>query len=63
MNGTKKWYLSKTLWFNVAAFVAAVLASFGYTGALPDDWLPFVVPALAIINAILRLITNKKLTV
>lgn len=62
MNGTKKWYLSKTLWFNVAAFIAAALAAFGYEGTLPDNWVPFVVPAVAIINAILRLITNKQLT-
>ena len=62
MNGTKKWYLSKTLAFNVAAFVAAVLASFGYTGTLPDDWMTFVVPVVTIINALLRLITDKRLT-
>ena len=61
LNNSKKWYASKTLWFNVAAFVVAVLASFGYSGTLPDDWAPFIVPIVTIINIILRLTTNKKL--
>ncbi len=62
MNGTKKWYMSKTLAFNIVAFIVAVLASFGYEGTLPDAWVPFVVPAVTIINLILRLITEKRLT-
>jgi len=62
MNGSKKWYMSRTLWFNVVAFVVAVLAAFGYEGALPDGWVPFVVPVVTIINTLLRLVTNKKLT-
>jgi len=59
---TKKWYASKTFWFNILAFVSAVLASFGYSGEVPDDWALFVAPAVALVNIILRFITNKGIT-
>lgn len=62
MNNSKKWYMSKTLWWNAVAFGIAVIAAFGYEGTLPDDWVPFVVPVVAVINGLLRIITEKKLT-
>jgi hypothetical protein len=58
----KKWYLSKTFWFNIVAFVVAVLGSFGYTGEIPDEWGQFVLPVVFLINVILRFISNKKLS-
>ncbi len=62
MNGNKKWYKSKTLWFNAVAFGLTVLAAFGYEGTLPEDWAPFVVPVVALINGLLRIISEKRLT-
>jgi len=55
----KKWYASKTLWFNIAALIFAVLGNFGYTGNLPAEWALFVPAIVAIVNMVLRLITNK----
>ncbi len=55
----KKWYESKTFWFNVLAFVVAVAMAFGYTGELPSDWQVLVPAVVAIINIILRFITHQ----
>jgi len=57
----KKWYASKTLWFNVLALIVAVAANFGYTGELPADWGVFVPVLIVAINLILRLITKQPL--
>jgi len=59
----KKWYESKTLWFNVLALVVAVAANYGYTGELPSEWGLFVPVIVIIINLILRLVTKQPLTV
>ena len=58
----KHWYTSKTLWFNVVAFVIAVLENYGYTGLLPDEWALFIPAAIALVNFILRWVTSQKLT-
>ena len=55
----KKWYLSKTLWFNLVALVIAVLANYGYVGELPEDWQVFVAPIIALVNFVLRLLTKE----
>ena len=59
----KKFYVSKTIWFNGVAFLLAValpvLASYGYTGELPATWSVFVVPAIALVNLVLRFITKE----
>lgn len=59
----KKFYASKTFWFNVVAFVLAVgipvAGQFGYTGEIPADWAVFVVPAIALVNLILRFLTKE----
>jgi hypothetical protein len=57
----KKWYQSKTVWFNTLAFVVAVAASFGFDGSLPMNLEVFVVPAVTVINLILRGVTTKKI--
>ena len=59
---SKKWYASKTLWFNLLAFIVAVAAGFGYTGELPADWGVYVPAVIAIINVILRFITNQSIS-
>jgi len=55
----KKWYASKTLWFNVLALVCAIAAGFGYTGELPAEWALFVPAIIAAINVLLRLVTKQ----
>jgi len=59
LNNGKKWYESKTIWLNVLALIVAVAAGFGYTGELPADWVVFVPAIIAIINLILRLVTDR----
>ena len=59
----KKFYASKTFWFNTVAFGVAVLlpilGQYGYTGEVPAAWAVFIVPALALVNIILRFVTKK----
>ena len=54
----KKWYASKTLWFNLLALVVAVLANYGYESALPTDWELFVPAIVLVVNFGLRLLTK-----
>lgn len=46
--------INKTYIFNAIAFIVAVLGGFGYSGELPESWMPFVVPAVLLINLILK---------
>ena len=58
----KKWYESKTLWFNVLALVVAVASGFGFAEFDPDPNIISIAAGLvAFINLILRLLTDKKL--
>jgi uncharacterized membrane protein len=59
---SKKWWTSKTLWFNFLAFVVAVATGFGYTGELPEDWAVFVPAVIAVINLILRWVTKQPIS-
>jgi hypothetical protein len=56
----KKWYESKTFWFNVLALAVAVLENFGYTGVLPEDWQVFVPVVVVLVNLVLRLFATKE---
>ena len=55
----KKWYASKTLWFNALAFIVAVAAQFGYESELSADLQAFVLPVVFLINLVLRFITKE----
>ena len=59
----KKFYVSKTIWFNGLAFLLAValpvLAQYGYTGEVPAAWGVFVIPAITLVNLILRFVTKE----
>jgi len=55
----KKWYASKTLWFNLVALAVAVLGQFGYSGELPAEWAIYVPVIVAVVNMILRLVSNE----
>lgn len=58
----KKFYQSKTFWFNGVAFIVAILSAFGYTGEVSSELGAFVVPAVLLINVALRFITEKKIS-
>ena len=59
----KKFYASKTFWFNALAFILAVgipvLGQYGYTGELSPDLGVFVIPAIALVNLVLRFLTKE----
>jgi len=58
----KKWYLSKTLWFNVIAFVVLVVNAFGFKEFQPDGELEsYAFATVVIINVILRAVTKSAL--
>ena len=59
----KKWYLSKTFWFNGVALVVMVLGAFGYTGEVPQEWGVYAPAIVALVNLVLRsFFTEKPLT-
>ena len=58
---SKQWYMSKTLWFNLFALIAAIASAFGYTGELPQNWAVFVPAIVAVINMVLRLIVKQEI--
>jgi hypothetical protein len=64
MNETKPWYLSKTLWFNIACVALASLES--NTGILqpflPVNFYSALAVGLPVVNGVLRVITTKGLT-
>ena len=55
----KKWYESKTLWFNVMAVIVLVAGVFGYTGELSGDWAEAGGIILAVVNLVLRIVTKQ----
>ena len=59
---TKKWYESKTLWFNVVAICVLVAGSFGYTGELSGDWAEAAAVILAVVNLVLRIVTKQPIS-
>jgi hypothetical protein len=59
----KKWYLSKTVWFNVLYAIVVVAGFFGFAGFEPSPELKEVLLILGpVVNFILRLLTNKGVT-
>jgi len=52
---TKKFYESKTVWFNVIVFVVAFLALPEFISVLPAVWLPYAVLGGTVGNLILRI--------
>lgn len=55
---SKSWFASKTLWWNILAFVVAIASAFGYADELPQEWAVFVPAIIAVVNMILRLMTK-----
>lgn len=60
---SKPWYASKTLWVNLLTLIAAVAGAFGIDVGLDDETKATIVAgALAVVNVVLRLVTEKPVT-
>jgi hypothetical protein len=60
---SKKWYVSKTLIFNILYVLVVVAGFFGFAGFEPSPELKEVLLILGpVVNFILRLLTNKGVT-
>lgn len=55
----KKWYMSRTLRVNVLVFSLAVIDAYNASFGMPTEVYAFVIP---VINVMLRMITEDKLT-
>jgi hypothetical protein len=55
----KKFYESKTLWFNVITVLLAVLALPELVSLIPEDSMPYIALANGIGNMILRFLTTQ----
>jgi hypothetical protein len=59
----KKFYLSKTFWFNVLALTVAIANPFGFLDFVPDEHLAeYAAAVVTVINVILRFVTEKPIT-
>jgi hypothetical protein len=58
MEGTKAWWMSKTIWVNLIALVGSVVVALGFD---PSKWAEVSTVALAVANVVLRLITNEEI--
>jgi len=58
----KPWYRSKTVWVNVVALIA-VLASFKGVEIAPEEQAQIVAGILAVVNILLRFITDEPITI
>jgi hypothetical protein len=55
MNDGKKWYRSKTLWFNGLTLLVIVASGFGFAGFSPDPEVQAIGAGLvAVVNLALR---------
>ena len=58
-NNMKKWHQSKTLWANIIAIIALIAAYLTGDADLQTTVQEVVAPVLALLNIVLRLITNQ----
>ena len=60
MNNGKKWYQSKTLWFNLLALVVAIASAFGFADFQPSGEVQAIAGiAITVINLLLRFVTKQ----
>jgi hypothetical protein len=63
VNGSKKFYLSKTLWFNVLALVVMVANGFGYADFRADPHMAeYAFVVVTLLNVGLRFVTSQGIT-
>jgi hypothetical protein len=55
---TKKWWKSKTLWFNALSIAIVIIQALTDTNYIPIE---IQAPTMAIMNILLRSVTNKSL--
>ncbi len=55
----KKLYQSKTIAFNILAFIVAVAVQFGFSPDLAPEIEQFVLPVVFLINLALRFVTKE----
>jgi len=61
---TKPFWASKTLWVNAIAFLAAVTGAVGLDlGLTPEAQTSIVTGVMAVVNIILRVVTNSGVSV
>ena len=58
---SKKWYLSKTIWVNIVALIASIVAYYGIN-IPPEEYGPIATYIIVFINIILRFVTRKPIT-
>ena len=60
---SKTWWQSKTIWANVIAFVATIAGMFGFDwGLTPEVQAQIVAAVMAVVNVVLRFITDKPIS-
>lgn len=55
----KKWYTSKTIWTNLIALAASLLAAFGIADLDAELQASMVATVMAVTNIVLRLVTKE----
>ena len=58
----KPWYQSKTMWFNLITIAVTVAGSPELAAFIPASWLPAIASGIALVNLILRTVTNTAVT-
>jgi hypothetical protein len=59
MEGTKVWWMSKTVWVNLVALIGSVAIGMGFDAS---KWAEVSTVSLAVVNLILRLVTKEEIT-
>jgi len=57
----KKWWESKTLWFNFVSLVVTIAAALQVVPGIPESLAVYLAAAIAIGNAIIRFFSNSKI--
>jgi hypothetical protein len=59
----KKFFLSKTFWFNLLALAVAVASGFGFSMFEPDAFIiEYAAAIITVVNIVLRFISKTKIT-
>ncbi len=56
MESVKPWWTSKTIWTNLIALAGSLVVAVGFD---PGRWAEISTVSLAVVNVVLRLITNE----
>ena len=61
-NGAKKWYVSRTLWFNLGSVVILWIVPLvlpDFVLSVPPEWEVYKVPVITLVNFLLRMVTKQ----